>query len=73
MITLTCSSIDDEETSSHDTAEGAIAAAVAWFTKGYEALPDVDIADDVANLREDLAAGRDFFGAKFGEQVSLSS
>lgn len=66
---------DDEEASDHPTLAAAIGAAEAWFRDGYtdnETLSDVDIEEDVARLREDLAAGRSYHCGKFHEVISIT-
>lgn len=78
MIKLRVESLDDEpEEREFASAGEAIEWAATWFSEGYIDLYDSDpglrkqVAADVVQLREDLAAGREFTCGKFHEKVSF--
>lgn len=73
---LTTSSVDDdEEVTEHQTLADAIDAAERWFREGYDnpTIGEIDLAEDVERLREDLAAGREFRCGKFHERISIKA
>jgi len=61
------------KTLDYPTPAEAIDGAVAWFIGGYEEDLGEDLTKDVARLREDLTAGREFYCGKFYERARIEA